>query len=186
MLGFVKAAVVLMIVLAAPAFGQGPKAAMPAMENYREWVYLTSGFDMSYDASSMDMSGHHVFDNVFVNPAAYQVFVKTGHWPDQTVLVLEHRKAQGKGSINQSGSYQGPPTDVEVHVKDAAGKWAFFGVSESSPGKLTGALIPQGADCYRCHAAHAAVDTTFVQFYPTLLPVATAKGTLDAVYLKEK
>jgi hypothetical protein len=29
------------------------------------------------------------------------------------------------------------------------------------------------------------VDTTFVQFYPTLLPLAKTKGTLSAVYLKE-
>jgi hypothetical protein len=29
------------------------------------------------------------------------------------------------------------------------------------------------------------VDTTFVQFYPTLLPIATTKGTLAAPYLKE-
>jgi hypothetical protein len=29
------------------------------------------------------------------------------------------------------------------------------------------------------------VDTTFVQFYPTLLPIAQAKGTLSASYLKD-
>jgi hypothetical protein len=29
------------------------------------------------------------------------------------------------------------------------------------------------------------VDTTFVQFYPTLLPVAKEKGTLSAGYVKE-
>ena len=70
----------------------------------------------------------------------------------------------------------------EVHVKDEArfpGKWAFFDFD--SPDK-SGTLIPNGAPCYTCHAAHAAVDTTFVQFYPTLLPVAKAKGTLAAAY----
>jgi hypothetical protein len=29
------------------------------------------------------------------------------------------------------------------------------------------------------------VDTTFVQFYPTLYSTAKAKGTLSAAYLKE-
>jgi len=29
------------------------------------------------------------------------------------------------------------------------------------------------------------VDNTFVQFYPTLLPVAKSKGTLSAGYKKE-
>ena len=152
-------------------------------EDYREWVYLTSGFDMSYSAAAQ-MAGHHMFDNVFVNPEAYQAFVKTGVWPDQTMLVLEVRNAEGKGSINQKGNYQGAPMGLEVHVKDAArfpGKWAFFDVSDNKTGKM----IPLTADCYSCHAAHGAVDTTFVQFYPTLLPVATSKGTLYPVYLKE-
>ena len=40
-------------------------------------------------------------------------------------------------------------------------------------------------DCYTCHTQHAAVDTTFVQFYPTLLPIAQSKGTLSASYQKE-
>ncbi len=153
-------------------------------EHYREWVYLTSGFDMSYDPS-MQMGDHHTFDNVFVNPDAYQAFVKTGTWPDHTMLVLEGRAAHGKGSINQNGNYQGGITGLEVHVKDEArfpGKWAFF----SFHGGKTAEMIPTSADCYSCHAAHAAVDTTFVQFYPTLLPIATSKGTLSAAYLKEK
>jgi hypothetical protein len=30
------------------------------------------------------------------------------------------------------------------------------------------------------------VDTTFVQFYPTLLPVTTSKGTLSAEYRAEE
>ena len=153
-------------------------------EHYREWVYLTTGFDMSYNpAMNMD---HHMFDNVFVNPEAYKTFVATGTWPDKTMLVLEGRMAKGKGSINQKGNYQS--TDlmgVEVHVKDEArfpGKWAFFGGLEE--GK-TAKMIPTSADCYTCHAAHAAVDTTFVQFYPTLLPIAEHKGTLSPAYQKE-
>jgi hypothetical protein len=46
-------------------------------------------------------------------------------------------------------------------------------------------MVPLSADCYSCHAAHGAVDTTFVQFYPTLLPTAKAKGTLSGLYEKE-
>jgi hypothetical protein len=153
-------------------------------EHYREWVYLTTGFDMSYNpAMQMD---HHMFDNVFVNPEAYKTFVETGAWPDNTMLVLEGRMAQGKGSINQAGNYQSTNVmGVEVHVKDEArfpGKWAFF--AGFGDGK-TAKMIPTSADCYTCHAAHAAVDTTFVQFYPTLLPIATVKGTLSPAYQKE-
>jgi hypothetical protein len=154
-------------------------------ENYREWVYLTSGFDMSYNPPTTTANSHHMFDNVFVNPEAYKAFVQTGTWPDKTILVLEARKAEGKGSINQRGNFQGTEVmAVEVHIKDEArfpGKWAFFGFDEGKTGKM----IPFSADCYSCHTAHAAVDTTFVQFYPTLLPIAKSKGTLSGSYLKE-
>ena len=93
---------------------------MQLPEHYREWVYLTSGFDMSYNPP-MQMGDHHMFDNVFVNPASYQAFQKTGTWPDKTILVLEGRAARGKGSINQKGSYQGGGVmATEVHVKDEA------------------------------------------------------------------
>jgi len=153
-------------------------------EHYRDWVYLTTGFDMSYNPA-MRMADHHMFDNVFVNPEAYKAFVETGTWPDKTMLVLEARGAEGKGSINQKGNYQGPEVmGFEVHVKDEArfpGKWAFFGFGNSKSAKM----VPVSEDCYTCHSAHAAVDTTFVQFYPTLLPIAKNKGTLTAVYQKE-
>lgn len=153
-------------------------------ENYRQWVYLTTGFDMSYSPSGMQMD-HHMFDNVFVNPEAYKVFAATGHWPDKTVMVLEARMARGKGSINQKGNYQSEQImGMEVHVRDDArfqGKWAFFGFD----GGKTGKMVPTTATCYSCHADHGAVDTTFVQFYPTLLPVAKEKKTLAEKYLAE-
>jgi hypothetical protein len=45
--------------------------------------------------------------------------------------------------------------------------------------------IPYTAECYSCHQAHGAADTTFVQFYPTLLPVARRLGTLNPAYVTE-
>ena len=38
--------------------------------------------------------------------------------------------------------------------------------------------IPPMAGCNACHNKSGAVENTFVQFYPTLLEVAQAKGTL--------
>jgi len=150
---------------------------------YREWIYLTSGLDMSYAPKSNPEM--HMFDNVFVNPEAYRSFLATGTWPDKTVMVLESRRASSRGSINQAGHFQsGTPMGLEVHVKDTkrfSGGWAFFNVENES--KAT--LFPQTAKCYSCHADHAAVDTTFVQFYPTLLPVAKSKSTLSANYIQE-
>jgi Cytochrome P460 len=153
-------------------------------KTYRSWIYLSSGFDMNYNPTAQP-GGRHVFDNVFVNPEAYKKFLDTGAWPDYSVFVLEIRSAEAKGSINRGGSFQGSGrVGIEVHVKDSArfpGKWAFFDVSDGKAAKM----IPQSAGCYSCHAEHGGVDTTFVQFYPTLLPIAKSKGTFSPAYLKE-
>jgi hypothetical protein len=166
-----------------PTYTADARLMFPA--NYREWVYLTSGVDMSYSPNGMAMD-HSMFDNVFVNPDAYKAFLQTGTWPDKTMLVLEVRVAGSKASINKSGHYQ--TSEVmghEVHVKDESrfpGKWAFFGFDELTPAKQ----VPKEAACYSCHEQHAAVDTTFVQFYPTLIELAKKKGTLSANYLKDE
>lgn len=166
--------------MSGPTYTKNGDLLPPA--NYREWIFLSSGVDMSYNKRAAKMT---TFDNVFVNADAYRSFLVTGTWPDKTVLVLETREGKDKGSINQNGHYQGSDvTGLEVHIKDERrfpGKWAFFGFeSKTRPGKL----IPQTADCYSCHEAHGAVDTTFVQFYPTLTPIARAKQTLSAEFLK--
>jgi Cytochrome P460 len=168
---------------ATPAYASNGDMLPPA--NYREWIYLTSGVDMSYSPKA-GASDHSMFDNVFVNPEAYRSFLATGTWPDKTVMVLEVRAARTKGSINQRGHFQDTGVmDMEVHVKDEQrfpGKWAFFSFDKPDG---NGSLIPQGAPCYSCHTAHGAVDTTFVQFYPTLLPIAQKKGTLADAFVKE-
>jgi hypothetical protein len=166
----------------APGYTAEGKLKLP--EHYREWVYLSTGFDMSYTAGGNP--DHHMFDNVFVNPESYRQFKETGTWPDKTMLVLEARGAESRASINQRGNFQGADVmGIEVHIKDEArfpdGKWAFFGFDN---GKV-GDLFPAGASCYSCHQSHGAVDTTFVQFYPTLMGIAKTKNTLSSAYVKE-
>ncbi len=163
----------------APAYSSDGNLIAPA--HYREWIYLTSGIDMSYTASNA-APDHSMFDNVFVNPTSYQSFVATGTWPDKTTLVLEVRGAENPVSINKRGHTQSAELmGMEIHVKDH-GTWSFYDLSDGGP---VAKLIPRPASCYTCHEAHAAVDTTFVQFYPTLLPLATRKKTLSAAYRKE-
>ncbi|MFY9560648.1 MAG: cytochrome P460 family protein [Terriglobales bacterium] len=165
----------------APVYTAAGKLVFPA--KYREWVYLTTGLDMDY-SPTVNLAEHSMFDNVFVNPEAYKAFVANGKWPDKTIFVLEGRVAGSKGSINKGGHYQ--TTDImsrSIHLKDESrGGWAFFGFDEAT----TGSHIPAQAVCYSCHEQHGAVDTTFVQFYPTLLEIARQKGTFSPGYLKDE
>jgi hypothetical protein len=153
--------------------------ALDVPNDYREWVFLSSGLDMSYadKPGTMDQS---LFDNVFVNPDAWVRFKQTGHWPDKTIFVMETRVASTKGSINKAGHFQTEErVGIEMHVRDAArfkGGWGFFATDGAQPAEL----LPETATCYGCHQTHGAVDTTFTQFYPTAKPIAVHAGTFLA------
>ena len=152
-------------------------------KDYRTWVYLTSGMDMAYTEAA-GPADRHLFDNVFVNREAYEVYQKTGAWPDKTIFMLEVRKGEGRGSINKKGQFQADRLGLEAHVKDTArfkSGWAFF---PAGPGPT--AALPQTSQCNTCHEQHGAVDTTFVQFYPTLIAKAREMKTMSAAYLAEE
>ena len=166
-----------------PGYIAGDKLAVP--DDYRQWVFLTSSLDLNYNTATPAPDQMHMLDNVFVNPEAFAAFQKTGAWPDKTILVKENRVAESAGTLSKSGRFQSGVMNVEIHVKDQArfpGQWAFFA---STDGKAPATLRPTSATCYSCHGDHGAVDTTFVQFYPTLLGIAKARGTLSAGYLKD-
>ena len=140
--------------------------------DYREWVFLSSGIGMTYSGNT---SQNPAFENVFVNPEAYRQFLKTGTWPDHTVMLLEIRLSESRVSINKDGRVQTTVRAIEAHVKDSArGGWAFYGFQN---GAEKGKLFPKTADCYSCHQQNGATDSTFVQFYPTLIEISKNKGT---------
>jgi len=172
-----------LLLIPAGALAQDSKDQMAVPADYRQWVFLTSSLDLNYSTAAAP--DHHMLDNVFVDPAAYKVFLATGTWPDKTIMIKENRMAESAGTLSKRGQFQTGVMNLEIHAKDEArfpGKWAFF---VSGDGKAAGRLMPQSADCYSCHQDHGAVDTTFVQFYPTLFAVAKDKGTLSASYLKD-
>jgi hypothetical protein len=124
------------------------------------------------------------FDNVFVTPQAYRAFLATGTWPDKTMFIMEVRTSASKGSINKGGHFQEGLVGLEAHIKDESrfpSKWEFFAFS---PTALTGKPLGAKSSCQTCHSTNGAVDNTFVQFYPTLLPIAKAKGTLKPGIVK--
>jgi hypothetical protein len=111
-----------------------------------------------------------MFDNVFVQPEAYQSFLKNGVWPEGTMFVLELRGSETERPPNNRGYFQTDIHGIEVSVKDSRrfkGRWAYFDFGMEA---ATAAPQPESG-CYACHAKNAKVDMTFVQFYPTLQDV---------------
>ena len=176
-------AVLLALCLAAAAMAQQytKDGELVFPKDYRQWIFLSSGIGMTYAGGE---SQNPAFENVFVNPEAYRQFLKTGTWPDKTVMLLEARASESRVSINKDGRVQTNLVAIEAHVKDAAhGGWAFYAFHD---GGDKGKLFPKTANCYSCHEQNGATDTTFVQFYPTLIETSKKYGTYKETDHREK
>jgi hypothetical protein len=175
------AALSLMLIAAAPEKGSDEptytkdgKLIRP--ENYRDWVYLSSGLGMSYATRADDPNP--AFTNVFVTRAAYDGFLRSGKWPEKTMFIIEERNSSSKGSINKVGHYQADVAGYAMEVKDSSrfpDTWAYFGFGPSDT--TSAPMTPSKNVCWSCHNSNGAVEQTFVQFYPTLKPVAQKFGT---------
>ena len=143
-------------------------------KDYRHWDFLSSSVAMSYPEEGP--GGHAMFGNLFVQPSVHAQFEKSGAWPDKTVLLMELRGIGGNDPfLNKDAQFQTEVMGYEAHVKDLArGGWAFYFVAKNA---TSGKALPKTAKCLSCHQNHGAVDTTFVQYYPTLIEIAKKHGT---------
>ena len=167
-----------------PRFNEQGELAFP--ENYRDWVFLSSGLGMTYGPAAAMALENPMFDNVYVSPAAFTAFKNSGKWPEGTMFVLEVRYSTSQGSINKGGFYQTDVAAIEVEVKDSkrfSSGWAFFDFQGGLRGsKATAKELGQNSRCHSCHTPNGAVENTFVQFYPAALAVAEKYGTVKASY----
>jgi hypothetical protein len=160
--------------LAGAEFSADGKLQRPV--DYRKWRFVSAGLGMSYGpaAQAAALTGQAMFDNVFVQPQAYDAFIRDGVWPEGTMFVLELRGTETQRPPNNKGYFQTELHAVEVSVKDSVrfkGRWAYFDF-----GMEARSASPQPeSNCFACHERNAAVDMTFVQFYPTLQEVKAAR-----------
>jgi hypothetical protein len=143
-------------------------------ESYREWIFLSSRLRVNPKASGDEVE---TFSDAFVSRPAYHHFLTSGSWPDKTVFVLEKRASSSKSSAELVDHYEGDLLGISVEVKDTARfpeKWAYFSFDSAAK---TAKANPR-AMCWECHHGGGAVENTYVQFYPTLKPVAQQFGTL--------
>ena len=169
-----------------PRFSPANELLRPA--DYREWVFVASGLGMTYNTpTGPGANPSPNFSNVYVNPSSYHSFMKTGRWPDKTMLVLKIRSSASEESINKAGHFQTNLVALEAAVKDQArfpGQWSYFNFGPAANLKDSVEALPTAARCIACHSANGAVDNTLVQFYPTLFEVAKRLGTLRPAFVQ--
>jgi len=143
---------------------QGDKLVLPKGRD--RWITLGVTHALSYEGDF----GGNTFNTVRMDPASYDVFVRTGAFPVGTMLDLEVRKPLTDVAPARGGQTQGAVVARSIHVKDekaGPGTWTFYGYR--SGGEELGTALPRSQACYSCHADHAATDTVFTQYYPTMM-----------------
>lgn len=166
-----------------PRYTDGGELLRPA--DYREWVYLSTGLNMTYGANAPNPARNQPFNNVFVNRSSYRQFLDTGRWPDKTIFILEIRRSEEHVRPNAFGYTQAAASGLEAAVKDSRNgvqPWAYYSFDGTGAAAASARPLPATASCQACHSANTAVEQTFVQFYPTLFEVAKAKGTVKPTW----
>jgi hypothetical protein len=154
-------------------------------KGFETWVFVGSNLGLAYrkDLSEMTAAeGKRMeaqrFHNIYINPEAYAHFLRTGEFPEPTVLVMEQFAAADKEpkGVLTAGSYNGQRLGLEVAVKNSARPdkvktpWAYYDFTDQSDPKKAVGHAPAFPDdaCESCHRKHASRDNVWVQFYPHL------------------
>ena len=149
----------------APAF-RGAELVRPS--DYETWPVVGVSLGLSYAGPRTPADGPGAFHRVYMEPAAYRAFKRTGVFPEHTMFVLELFEASEQTAPAKSGWFEGRRVGLEASVKDSTRfreQWAYF--SFDAGARTAAEAFPDG-NCHACHVAHAARDSVFTQFYPQL------------------
>ena len=146
---------------------------------FRKWVFV--GAPLTPNGLNNGKAGFPEYHNVYVEQKNVDAYLKTGEFPEGTVIVKEltrvlnptfpdssRKEPSGRGYFN--GQYNG----IDMSVKDSkrfakTNGWGFFTFGHHPlPYEKTSADRPV-SECAGCHIANvAATDMTWIQFYPLL------------------
>lgn len=140
---------------------------------YREWVYVgTPVTPNDMNDGKAPFPEHH---NVYIDPASWAHWKKTGEFRDGTILMKELVSVGAKAAVSGKGYFQGEFIGLEATIKSKEhfpkepGNWAYFSFSTPDHKSLTPtAKAFPAASCNACHQASAGDDFVFTQYYPVL------------------
>jgi hypothetical protein len=145
--------------------------------SYREWIYI--GTPLTPNDMNPPEASFPDFHNVYIHPSDFDHWKRTGTFPDGTVIIKELVSVGTKQAVSGNGYFMGEYTGLEATIKDSKrfkdepGYWAYFSFGHSYPLADSAQAFPAQA-CNACHAASAADDFVFTQYYPVL---RAAKGS---------
>lgn len=153
-----------------PEFTPDGKLTQPT--GFREqWIYV--GTPLTPNDLNPPEAPFPEFHNVYIHPADYAKYKRTGEFPEGTVLVKELISVGSKEATSGKGYFMGEFRGLEAAVKDSKrfakepGHWAYFSFGHKYPLAKSASKQPV-ATCNTCHQQNAAQDYVFTQYYPVL------------------
>jgi hypothetical protein len=146
---------------------------------FRKWVFV--GAPLTPNGLNNGKAGFPEYHHVYVEQKNVDAYLKTGEFPEGTVIVKEltrvldptfpdssRKEPSGRGYFN--GEYNG----IDLSIKDSkrfakTNGWGFFTFGHHPlPYDKVAAEKPV-TECAGCHIANvSATDMTWIQFYPLL------------------
>jgi hypothetical protein len=146
-------------------------------KNYKQWIYV--GSPLTPNALNGGEANFPEFHNVYIEPGSYEIYKKTGVFPEGTIFYKELQLLQTAdhpdGSSDQPsgrGFFPGKLNGADVTVKDtkrfaASNGWGYFNFNHHEPKAPTAKVRPR-EECAFCHIQSAKRDDVWTQFYEIL------------------
>jgi hypothetical protein len=156
-----------------PEYTASGDLILPKNNIWREWVFV--GSPLTPNALNGGKAGFPEYHNVYMEPGSYEIFKKTGEFPDGTIMFKELQLTlpgeNPDGSRTEPsgrGYFPGPFNGADVTVKDTkryadTGGWGFYNFNHHEPKAATATLKPR-EECAYCHTVHITVrcNVTFI------------------------
>jgi hypothetical protein len=141
-------------------------------EDFRHWIHLGSSIGLTYADVGFFHSSPGLFKNVYMHPAAFAHYDRTGEFAEGTMFIATIYSPASEESIAKGGYFQKEHLATEIALKDSARfsrSWAYYSLGKN---QRSAQAMPQSSSCNDCHSKHAQQDNVFVQFYPVLQAMA--------------
>jgi len=158
-------------------FDSAGKFQLPT--GFRKWVFV--GAPLTPNGLNNGKAGFPEYHNVYVEAKNVDVYLKTGSFPEGTVIIKELTRVLSPtfpdGSRTEPsgrGFFNGEFNGIDATVKDSkrfpnTNGWGFFTFGHHPLPYAKSAAESSKAECAGCHMANVAkTDMTWIQFYPLL------------------
>ena len=152
---------------------------VPDPSVFRKWVFL--GAPTTPNGLNNGKANFPEFHHVYVEQKNFDEYIKTGTFPEGTMLVKELTRVLNPtfpdGSRKEPsgrGFFNGPFNGIDLSIKDSkkyanTNGWGYFTFGHHPLPYAEWASEASPTECAGCHQTYVSkTDMTWVQFYPIL------------------